>query len=188
MRPLSIALLAVPLLACRQEMYDQPKLTAFQRSSFFDDGRASRPKVPGTVARGELVLDEHLQTGRIDGELASTFPFPIDRAVLERGRERYGIFCTPCHDASGSGDGMVVRRGMKRPTSFHAERLRAAPPGHFFDVITNGFGAMFDYADRITPRDRWAIVAYVRALQASQSASLVDVPDAERARLEEERP
>ena len=183
-----IACCALLSAGCRQEMYDQHKKTALEGSSLFPDGRASRPSVPGTVARGELKLDAHLHTGRVDGKLATEFPFPVDRALLERGRERYGIFCTPCHDALGGGQGLVVQRGMKRPESFHVERLREAPPGYFFDVITNGFGAMYDYADRIPPRDRWAIVAYVRALQLSQGARLEDVPAAERARLEGERP
>lgn len=174
--------------SCRQEMYDQAKKQTFERTSFFADGRASRPSVPGTVARGQLRLDEHLHTGRIGGELAATFPFPVDRALLERGRERYGIFCSPCHDSLGSGQGMIVQRGMKQPASFHEQRLREAPPGYFFDVITNGFGAMYDYADRIPARDRWAITAYVRALQLSQTATLDDVPEPERARLLGERP
>lgn len=179
---------ALALAACRQEMYDQPKLTPLQESSFFADGRGSRPHVPGTVARGELALDEALETGRVGGELAKSFPFPVDRAVLERGRERYGIFCSPCHDSAGTGRGMIVQRGMKQPTSFHDPRLLARPPGYFVDVITNGFGAMYDYADRVPPHDRWAIAAYVRVLQAARSANLADVPAAERARLEEERP
>ena len=183
-----VLLLAFSTGACRQEMYDQAKKQAFEKSSFFADGRASRPSVPGTVARGELRLDEHLYTGRIGGELATEFPFAIDRDALERGRERYGIFCAPCHDHLGNGEGMIVQRGMKRPESLHVARLREAPPGYFFDVITNGFGAMYDYADRISARDRWAITAYVRALQLSQQATPEDVPAAERAKLLEERP
>jgi hypothetical protein len=176
-RDLATAILGVALLGgCRQDMHDQPKLEPFEASAFFQDGRASRPLLPGTVARGELQDDEHLYRGRLNGEPARSFPFEVTREVLERGRQRYAIYCTPCHDATGSGNGLVVQRGMKRPESFHVERLREAPPGYFFDVITNGFGAMFDYADRIEPRDRWAVVGYVRALQLSQNATIDDVP------------
>jgi len=131
-----------------------------------------------------VLEDQHLLTGKIDGELAKTFPFEITRDVLERGRERYGIFCTPCHDAAGTGSGMIVLRGMQRPETFHSQRLKDAPPGHYFDVITRGFGAMYDLSDRIPPRDRWAIAAYVRVLQRAWDARLADVPPAERARLE----
>jgi mono/diheme cytochrome c family protein len=168
-------------------MHDQPYLEPLEGTPFFADGRGSRPRVPGTVARGERELDAHLETGRVDGALAETFPFAVTAEVLERGRERYGIFCAICHDAAGYGEGMAVKRGMKRPASFHDERLRTSPPGYFFDVITNGFGAMYDYSDRIVPRDRWAIVAWVRTLQISQDARLADAPPPVRARLEEER-
>lgn len=176
--------LAPLLLGCRQDMHDQPKLEPLEASNFFADGRASRPQVPGTVARGELRLDPHLYEGRVDGELAQTLPIEVTAELLARGRERFNIFCSACHDRAGYGEGMVVRRGMKRPPSFHIERLREAPPGYFFDVITNGFGAMFDLADRIDYRDRWAIVAYVRALQVSQNAALADVPPDRRLELE----
>ena len=122
----------------------------------------------------------------MNGELATTFPFPVTRAVLERGRERYDVFCSACHDRVGSGASILVARGMKPPPSLHVERLRKAPPGHVFDVITRGFGAMFDLSDRVTPADRWAIAAYVRALQRSQNATLADVPESARARLQAE--
>ena len=188
MRPsLRNALVAAALVAatgCRQDMHDQPKLEPYESSEFFTDGRASRPLVPGTVARGRLFEDEHLHRGTVDGAPAETFPFEVTRAVLERGRERYGIHCAPCHGAAGDGDGMVVRRGMTRPPSYHLARLREAPPGYFFDVITNGFGAMYDLSDRITAEDRWAIAAYVRVLQAAQNARLEDVPAGDRAALE----
>ena len=164
-------------------MHDQPKLEPDEGSSFFADGRASRPLVPGTVARGRLEEDEHLFRGQIAGRPAETFPFEVTRAVIERGRERYGIFCTPCHDATGDGQGMIVERGMRPPPSLHIERLRTAQPGYFLDVITNGFGAMYDYSDRIPASDRWAITAYVRALQRSQNATIADVPPDERASL-----
>jgi hypothetical protein len=164
-------------------MHDQPRFEAFEKSAFFADGRSARPRVAGTVARGERELDEHLEQGRVGGELATTFPLPVTRATLERGRERYDIFCAPCHDRAGTGQGVVVERGLKQPPSLHVSRLQSAPPGHFFDVITRGFGAMTDLSERIAPLDRWAIVAYVRALQQSQNATLDDVPEPERARL-----
>ena len=164
-------------------MHDQPKLEAYEGSGFFRDGRAMRPSVPGTVARGRLDEDDHFFRGRVDGEPAKTFPFAITLETLTRGRERFDVFCAPCHDRTGYGNGVIVERGMRRPPSLHVDRLRAAPPGYVFDVITNGFGAMFDYSDRISPADRWAIVAYVRALQQSQNATLEEVPPAERARL-----
>jgi mono/diheme cytochrome c family protein len=175
---------ALALAACRQDMHDQPKYEPYEASAFFADGRASRPLVQGTVARGRLFEDEHLYRGTVDGEPATSFPFEIDRAALERGAERYAIHCAPCHGASGDGDGMIVRRGMKQPPSYHLARLREAPPGYFFDVMTSGCGAMYDVADRVSVRDRWAIAAYVQALQLSQTAGLDDVPAAERAGLE----
>jgi len=177
--------LALPLLAgCRQDMHDEPRYEPLEASSFFEDGRSARPQVPGTVARGELGLDEQLLTGKVGGEFAKDFPFPITPEVLARGQQRYQIFCSACHGYDGYGEGMVVQRGMKQPPSLHVERLRQVPPGYIFDVITSGFGAMFDYSDRIRPEDRWAIVAYVRALQLSQGATLADVPPDVRARLE----
>jgi mono/diheme cytochrome c family protein len=123
-----------------------------------------------------LHSDTHFYTGKVDGNLVETLPFPVTRTLLERGHERYEIYCAPCHDRVGSGQGMVVRRGFRRPPSLHIDRLREAPIGHFFDVISNGFGAMPDYAAQIPPRDRWAIAAYIRALQLSQHATLADVP------------
>ena len=169
-------------------MHDQPRYEAFEASDFFEDGRASRPLVEGTVAQGQLQLDEHLYTGKINGELAVTLPVPLTRQLLERGQERFNIYCSPCHDRAGSGQGIVVRRGFRRPSSFHIDRLREAPIGYFFEVMTNGFGAMLDYAVQVTPHDRWAIAAYVRALQLSQYATLDDVPNAERQRLQELTP
>jgi mono/diheme cytochrome c family protein len=176
------------LSACRQDMHDQPRYEPLEASALFDDGRSSRPRVPGTVARGEREYDAHLQEGRVNGEMASTFPMEVTRALVERGRERYDVFCSACHDRAGTGRGIVVERGLKQPSSFHVERLRKAPPGYVFDVITRGFGAMFDLADRIPPDDRWAIVAYVRALQRSQNGTIADVPEADRARLLAEVP
>ncbi len=163
-----------------QVMAQQPRAEPYENSRFFPNGSSAQPLVEGVVARGTLSDDELLNTGRQDGELSEAFPFVVDAAALERGRERYNIFCTPCHDAAGMGSGMAVRRGYTPPPPLHSERLRAAPAGYFFDVITNGFGAMPSYADQVPPLDRWAIVAYVRALQLSQNAALEDVPPAER--------
>lgn len=174
------------LAACQQQMADQPRYKPLARSSFFGDERSARPLVPGTVARGRLLADEQLYTGRSAGRLVDTFPFPVTPALLVRGQERFNIFCALCHDRVGSGLGMVVRRGFRQPPSYHTDRLRQAPIGHFFEVITNGFGTMPDYAAQIPPRDRWAIIAYIRALQLSQHATLADVPTAERHRLQEQ--
>jgi mono/diheme cytochrome c family protein len=168
---------------CRQDMHDQPKYKAQAKSDFFIDRRAGRPAVEGTVARGFLRADTLLYTGKTDGKPAETFPFAVTADVMARGQERYDIFCSPCHSRTGEGDGLVVRRGYRRPPSFHDERLRAIAAGHFFDVITNGFGAMPDYAAQIPVEDRWAIVAYVRAIQRSHRNTLADVPAADRARL-----
>jgi hypothetical protein len=180
-----VAIWLVALLApgCRQDMHDQPRYGPLEASSFFADGRASRPLVPGTVARGDLSNDGPFYTGKSNGMLVNAFPFPITREVLLRGQEQYNIFCSPCHDRVGNGQGMIVQRGFRRPSSFHIDRLREVPVGYFFEVITNGFGAMYDYADRIPPRDRWAIIAYIRALQLSRHATLEDVPLAERQQL-----
>jgi hypothetical protein len=169
--------------ACRQDMHDQPRYEPLEASEFFADGRSARPLVAGTVARGDLREDEHFYTGKANGTLVDRFPFPVTRAILERGQERYHIFCSPCHDRIGTGQGMIVQRGFRRSPSFHIDRLREAPVGYFFNVITNGFGSMYDYADRIPPRDRWAIIAYIRALQLSQHATLEEVPPGERQQL-----
>jgi mono/diheme cytochrome c family protein len=185
---LRLAMLGIALCACQQKMADQPRYKPLQKSALFDDQRASRPLIEGTVARGHLDDDEQLYSGKLGGELATTFPFPIDGRALQRGRERYDIFCSPCHDRRGMGEGMIVRRGYRPPPSFHIERLRAAPPGHFFDVMSHGFGAMPDYAAQIPPRDRWLIAAYIRTLQLSQNAALADVPDGERGKLLENKP
>lgn len=180
------ALVAITLLAaCRQDMHDQPKYKPQQASSFFADGRANRPMLAGTIARGGLKTDDLLETGRQGAEFSKEFPFPVTAAVLERGASRYGIFCAPCHDATGAGNGMVVQRGMKQPVSFHIDRLKDSAPGYFFDVMTNGFGAMYDQSDRIPVDDRWKIAAYIRALQLSENATLADVPQSEIQKLQE---
>lgn len=172
------------VVGCRQDMHNQPKYRPLRESDFFHDARSARPPVPGTIARGQLRLDEPFFTGKSQGTFVATFPFPITREVLERGRERYDIYCSVCHDRTGYGRGMVVQRGFRQPPSFHTDRLRQAPVGYLFNIITNGFGQMPDYASQIEPRDRWAIVAYIKALQLSQDARLADVPAANREQLE----
>jgi mono/diheme cytochrome c family protein len=161
-------------------MHDQPKAKPQSKSAFFVDGRTGRLPVEGTIARGHLNEDDHLYRGRIDGKFATTFPFPIDAALLQRGRERYDIFCGPCHGATGLGNGTVVQRGFKVAASHHIERLRNETNGYWFDVITNGFGVMPPAGPQIPVKDRWAIVAYVRALQLSRHAALTDIPEAQR--------
>lgn len=165
-------------------MHDQPRLEPLQASSFFSDGRASRPLVEGTVARGHLRDNTPFYTGKQDGKPVESIPIEQTPDLLARGRERFNIFCSPCHDRTGSGGGIVVQRGFRRPESYHVERLRTAPAGYFFDVMTNGFGAMYDYRERVTPRDRWAIVAYIRALQLSQNALLSELPAEMRSQFE----
>ena len=175
------ALIVVALLfaaGCRQDMHDQPKYIPLRESTFFADDRSARPIVAGTVARGQLHDDAPLYSGKTGDKDADVFPFAIDDRRMARGRERFNIYCSPCHGRTGQGDGMVVRRGYRRPPTFHQDRLRDAPVGHFFDVITNGNGSMASYAARIPVPDRWAIVAYVRALQASQNVKIADLsPD-----------
>jgi mono/diheme cytochrome c family protein len=171
---------------CRYDMQDQPKYLPYSPSKFFEDGRSARPLVPHTVARGHLDDAPLLYTGKTAGALADEFPFPVTADVLRRGQERYNIFCSPCHDRVGSGGGMIVQRGYRRPPPFHLQRLREAPAGYVFDVITRGFGVMPSYQAQIPVEDRWAIVAYVRALQLSQYTSLANVPETEREQLRRE--
>jgi mono/diheme cytochrome c family protein len=201
----------------RLDMYDQPRYDPLAASNFFADGRSARPQVEGTIARGHLNADVPLQTGKFQtgkesGQFVSQIPEGVwqklyDRdprrfnkplsevkppelrlALLERGQERYNIYCSVCHSRLGDGNGMIVRRGFRKPPSFHIERLRNAPDGHFFDVITRGIGAMPSYASRIAVVDRWAIVAYIRALQLSENAGIDDVPEAERSELLKQTP
>jgi hypothetical protein len=155
----------------KQDMANQPKNKALSPSEFFDDGRSERPLVENTVARGSIADDELFVP-----KDSNNFPLPVNREFLERGEERYKIFCTPCHGLQGDGNGMIAMRGMKHPPSFHQDRLRQAPNGDLFDDITNGFGAMYGYSAQIPPRDRWAIIAYVRALQLSRNAKVADLP------------
>jgi hypothetical protein len=183
-----LSAIGILLAGCRLDMHVQPKYLPYEATDFFGDGRSERPPVSGTVARGHLRLDELLYTGKENGVLADKFPFPITRADLERGRERYNIYCTPCHDYTGSGHGMIVQRGFPPPPSFHIDRLRNAPTGHYFDVMTNGLGAMYSYAARVEPEDRWRIAAYLRALQLSRHATIQDAPEVKRRKLVEENP
>jgi mono/diheme cytochrome c family protein len=166
----------VALGGCRQDMHNQPKYRGLRGTEFFADGGSARPLVEGTVARGTLQDDAVFFTGKVGTATVKELPFPVDGAVLNRGQERFNIYCTPCHDATGSGQGLVVQRGFKAPPSFHDERLRNADAGYFFDVMTNGFGAMPDYRMQLSARDRWSVVAYIRALQLSQHAAASDVP------------
>ena len=161
---------------CRQDMHNQPKYRGLRASALFADGSSARPLIEGTVARGTLQDDEAFFTGKTGGAPVKELPFKIEEADLDRGQERFNIYCTPCHDRTGSGKGMVVQRGYRPPPSFHIERLKQADAGYMFDVITNGFGAMPDYKAQIDARDRWRIVAYVRALQLSQSGTAADIP------------
>ncbi|MGD9764433.1 MAG: cytochrome c [Candidatus Binatia bacterium] len=180
---MAAAALLAGLAGCRQDMHNQPKYQAFEQNRFFADQRASRPLVPGVVPRGHLDEDPAFYQGKGDGAPLATNPLGMTREVLLRGQERYNVYCSPCHDRTGSGEGMIVQRGYKQPPSFHEERLQRMPDGHLFQVQTNGYATMPAYAAQVPARDRWAIVAYIRALQLSQHATLADVPDAERAKL-----
>jgi mono/diheme cytochrome c family protein len=172
---------------CRQDMHDAPRYEAYEATATFADGRASRSAPAGTVARGWLRDDEALYTGKTNGQPVDAIPFAISHADMRRGQERFTIYCTPCHGQLGDGNGMVVQRGLRQAANFHQDRLRQERIGYFFDVITNGFGAMQGYAEQVPVRDRWLIAAYVRALQYSQNASINDVPPERRAELEAPR-
>ena len=210
---LNFSFLILNLAACRQDMQDQPKYLAYRGSEIFPDSLSSRPLVEGTIARGYLREDQEYYTGKTGaavtpsstldstakaaapsnvpatpaaatGNDVNEFPFPITREILDRGQERFNIYCSPCHGVLGDGRGMIVNRGFRPPPSYHIDRLRTAPLGHFFDVITNGFGAMPDYAMQVPPHERWAIVAYIRALQLSQNAPIAVVPPPNRSQLQ----
>jgi len=197
MRSLKGAALCLPLLlaACeraRQDMYDQPRYKVFAPSTLFADGASARPLPPGTVphARGGFAGSSSGRVGSAavlrdqQAEAARQNPYPIDLQLLRRGQQRYTIYCTPCHSPAGDGDGLVVRRGFPAPPTYHSERLRAAPDRHLYDVISHGYGIMYPYADRIEPAERWAIVAYIRALQLSQHARAASLAPQLRAQLE----
>jgi mono/diheme cytochrome c family protein len=174
----TIAAVAFVLLGfgCETNMYDQPRYEPLEASSFFEDGLSARPRMAHTVARGELQEDEALYRGTENGRVVEQFPIQVTATTLARGEQRYEIYCSPCHGLLGDGTGMIVRRGFKPPPSYHIDRLRNAPVGYLYNVISTGFGAMFSYAEDIAPADRWAIIAYVRALQLSQHAELADLP------------
>ncbi len=179
-----IVLLAAAVIALgsgcriRQNMYDQPKFEPYEKTDFFGDSRSARPSVEGTVPQGFLHEDEHLYSGKVNGEFATEPPFPVTTEVLARGQQRFNIYCTPCHGEAGHGDGMIVQRGYKQPSSYHIDRLRDMPDGYYFDVISNGFGVMPSYSYQVRDaEDRWAIVAYIRALQLSQHAVISELPE-----------
>ncbi len=173
------AMAAVLTLAgCRQDMHNQPKFVPQRGTTFYADGRSARPQVENTIARSQAHEDEYFYTGIQDGKEGDGLPIPLTEAVMERGQERYNIYCTPCHSRVGNGDGMIVQRGYRPAGNFHTDRLRNAPLGHFFSVMTNGYGAMPDYSAQLTPEDRWAVAAYIRALQLSQAAKPADAAGA----------
>lgn len=184
----SLAAILLGLTACRQDMFNQPRSKPLAPDKFFEDGASSRPLPPHTVARGHLNADQAFYSGLVGTNLVDTIPIAVSREVLERGRERFDIYCSVCHGRTGEGNGMIVQRGFPQPPSYHIQRLREAPIGHFFDVITSGYGVMYSYASRVKPRDRWAIAAYIRALQLSRQATLDDVPPDQRTQLERSRP
>ncbi len=176
---LAAALGATSLLtACgiRLDMHDQPKYKPLQENDFYADKRASRPIVEGTVARGQLGTDELFYTGKINGQEADQFPYPVTQQMVERGRDRFNIYCAPCHSRIGDGNGMVVQRGFKRPPDYTEDKLMKAPVGHFVNVMTNGFGSMSEYKSQLSIQDRWAVAAYIRALQLARKGTAADVP------------
>ena len=175
-RGAALVLFAAALTACRQDMHDQPKYRPLRGSEIFADKRSARPFVPGTVARGTLREDTVLYTGKAGNDFVTEIPVKVTAELLARGQSEYQVFCSPCHGRTGRGDGMIVQRGFKKPSSYHVDRLRQMPIGYFYDVMTNGFGAMADYSAQVPPMDRWAIAAYVRTLQYSQYAPASDVP------------
>lgn len=183
-RLLALLSLALALSACRRGMVDQQKVKPLAENGFFADNRGSRIPPPHTVARGQLREDEQFYTGKIGNDLATNFPMQVTPQLLQRGQQRFDIYCAVCHGATGAGNGMIVQRGFPPPPSFHEQRLRDAPVGHFVDVITNGYGVMYSYASRVTPEDRWAIAAYIRALQLSQHAAPGDADPAGAKQLE----
>ena len=166
-------------MALRQDMADQPKNRPLSPSDFFADGRSGRPLLENTVARGAIENDVY----NVSKDYAG-YPLRVDEKLLQRGEDRYKVFCTPCHGLQGDGQGMAAVRGMKHPPSFHIDRLRQVPNGYVYDVITNGFGAMYSYSERVPPRDRWAVIAYVRALQLSRNAKASELPEDLRQKIE----
>jgi hypothetical protein len=179
------ASVAIGIAGCRQDMQDQPKYVPLRSSEFFPNGRSAQEPVAGTIARGELHENEYFYSGKIGTKEQDRFPFPITEAVMERGRERYDIYCSPCHSRVGDGNGMIVKRGYRQAANFHDQKYLTQPVGHFYDVISHGWGAMPDYASQINPADRWAIAAYIRALQSAQSGTIADVPADQRGNVKD---
>lgn len=178
-------LLVLTITACRQDMHNQPKYKSLAETDFFGDGRSARPPIPDTVARGQLRTDAALYSGKVGDADVAEFPFAITRDSIDRGHQRFDIYCSPCHGRLGDGRGLVAQRGFRKPpASYHIDRLRQAPVGHFFDVMTNGFGAMPSYASKVVVEDRWRIIAYIRVLQLSQQAVLADVPPEQRSEIQ----
>jgi mono/diheme cytochrome c family protein len=171
---------------CRQDMHNQPKYVPYRSSEFFTDGLSERQQVLNTVARGELHEDAYLFNGKVGTKEGDRFPFPITQAVMERGRERYDIYCSPCHSRVGDGNGMIVKRGYRQAANFHDQKYATQTVGHYYDVITHGSGAMPDYAAQIEPADRWAIAAYIRALQYAQNGTMADVPADQRGQVKDQ--
>lgn len=175
---------ALLLTACRRDMFNQPRYKTYAADTFFADGASARPLPPHVVPKGAANLDTEYFTGKTDdGKLLESFPAPVTAEMLERGRQRFEIYCSVCHGSTGEGNGMIVQRGFPAPPSLHIDRLRNAPPGYVFDVITNGHGVMYSYASRVNVPDRWAVAAYIRTLQLSRHATLDDVPPDERPKL-----
>ncbi len=179
----SVFCLLLAAAGCRQDMHNTPTAQPLRESLFVKSASTARPLIEGTVARGTLQDDAAFFTGKTGGVAIDALPFPLTAEILDRGEQRYNIYCTPCHGLAGNGDGMIVQRGFRQPPSYHTDRLRTAPLGYYYDVMTNGFGAMPDYRAQVTPRDRWAIAAYVRALQLSQHAPAAEFPQEEREKL-----
>jgi mono/diheme cytochrome c family protein len=179
-RLLSLAF-ALVLAGCHTDMYDQPRKEPLEASEFFDDGRASRPLVAGTIARGQLNADDAFSTGKRDGRLLEELPegVELNMELLQRGQQRFNIFCINCHGAVGEGDGMIVLRGYRRPPTYHSDRLRGMPIAHFVDVMAHGFGVMPDYAEQVPAKDRWAIASYIRVLQKSQYYQTDELPSSQ---------
>jgi len=171
---------------CRQDMHNQPKYVTYRSSEFFRDGLSERQPVVGTVARGDLHADAYFYTGKNGTKEGDQFPFPITMQVMERGRERYDIYCSPCHSRVGDGNGMIVKRGYRQAANFHLPRYLEQPVGHYYTVITHGWGAMPDYAAQIEPADRWAIAAYIRALQYAQNGTMAEVPADQRGQMKDQ--
>ncbi|HTS65021.1 MAG TPA: cytochrome c [Candidatus Acidoferrales bacterium] len=183
-RRLALLPLAFCLAGCRGDMLKQPRFRPLDRSEFFADGRSARPIPAGTVEFNEPDSSDTLATGKANGTFAASIPVVVDEARLQRGRERFNIYCSPCHGMTGDGHGMIAERGFLQPADLHSQRVRSAPPGYIYAVIANGYGSMPDYRDQLSVEDRWAVVAYIRALELSRGATIAEVPPEQRPALE----